>query len=413
MTGLAYKPLFLVGPARSGSTLLAKLLDAHPAVNLAIDPFLPLFRCLRDCLLAEHAGFRPGEPLQDFYYRPARRAQLEALMEADLETVFPDQTWRQLADLARARLGLENPGLVPALKRVGGRDFTQAFSSALDVVAVGGTGGETWVGMKEVWVIDFLPALARAFPEARFVVINRDPRGMLASLLRLARRDPSQMAHAVSYLRHWRKQIACLERYRQWPLISERLFTVRYEDLVEDPARQALALCGFLGLDYHEAMLDPTGYRGRDVGLPWPGNAASGRPLSRIETAQAVAWRRWLDSAICRLAELICWPDLELGGYWPMSADVRQLSADHGLWPTFLDLDRGDFSWRSDLGNPLLDFGAELTRRLMLQSDPALLETEPARCAFLFPEVGRRLGAIMRGEDSAASRAGLAAPLGE
>jgi len=55
-----------------------------------------------------------------------------------------------------------------------------------------------WVGMKEVWIIEFLTPLARAYPEARFIVIMRDPRAVIASMQALARSDPSQLAHTIA-----------------------------------------------------------------------------------------------------------------------------------------------------------------------------------------------------------------------
>ena len=68
-------PVFITGVARSGTTLLAKMLNAHPAVRVASDPLFPFFHSLRNALIQRGAGpevlaeFDPTMPIGDYYLR--------------------------------------------------------------------------------------------------------------------------------------------------------------------------------------------------------------------------------------------------------------------------------------------------------------------------------------------------------
>ena len=73
--------------------------------------------------------------------------------------------------------------------------------------------------------------LARAFPDARIIVIERDPRAILASLAAMAERDVTQAAHVVSYLRHWRKNVVLARRFERDPALEGRLLRLAYEEL--------------------------------------------------------------------------------------------------------------------------------------------------------------------------------------
>ena len=56
-------PLFVTGTARSGTNLVARMLDAHPEVSVACDPYFPLFHSLRNArglrVHQEATGWKP------------------------------------------------------------------------------------------------------------------------------------------------------------------------------------------------------------------------------------------------------------------------------------------------------------------------------------------------------------------
>ena len=74
---------FVFGIARSGTNLLARMIDRHPAAVCALDPLLPYFKFLRNGIVDLHAPaalretFSPNAPLQDYYFQACGPALLD------------------------------------------------------------------------------------------------------------------------------------------------------------------------------------------------------------------------------------------------------------------------------------------------------------------------------------------------
>jgi hypothetical protein len=405
MSTHTFQPLFLTGTVRSGTTLLARLLSVHEQVMVASDPFFPLFRHLRNALAAAcsdpevQARFRPYHPLYEAYYRPWQLKVLEALLEGGLEVPFDPALHQDCLEACRARMAAECPDLIPFLPQVPAADFRQTFDRALQIVArARDCAQRRWVGFKDVWIVDFFPLLARAYPEARFVVIVRDPRAVAASNLAFRTRDPSQMAHPLSLYRHWRKHLALLLHFQADPRLAPRLHLLRYEDLVRRPEAEVRRLCRFLGVEFDPRMLDADNYYDWARGGTWRGNSSYVSRVSGISAEFRERWRQVLSPPELALVELVCAPDMELLDYRPQTgrehlpAAVRQLAEDHAQ----------DWAWRSDLEDPVADAGAELLRRTLLEAEEEPAHPGLVRSCFLFPEVFTRLREYLaRGKEPA------------
>lgn len=106
------------------------------------------------------------------------------------------------------------------------------------------------------------PELARLFPNARFIHVVRDPRAIVASLLqvgerarRKGRKPAPFTADVDAAIRRVRRSLEKgAQAVREHP---ERVLTVRYEDVVENPERETRRICDFLGLQWTPAMCTP------------------------------------------------------------------------------------------------------------------------------------------------------------
>ena len=106
------RPLFVLGIARSGTNLLARMLDRHPQVCVALDPLMPVFRSLRNAVIlstlpaADRKGFTPESPFQDFYFDPAGPAMLDALLDGDAGLPLPPDELARLQQAVPERAAL-------------------------------------------------------------------------------------------------------------------------------------------------------------------------------------------------------------------------------------------------------------------------------------------------------------------
>lgn len=98
--------------------------------------------------------------------------------------------------------------------------------------------------------------IARALPEARLIVVHRDPRDIALSIYRNhfalgTHRYATDLAAIAETIKRFRENI-------DWwrPRLGDRLFEIRYEDLVSDPESQARALIAAAGLEWEDACLD-------------------------------------------------------------------------------------------------------------------------------------------------------------
>jgi hypothetical protein len=344
------------------------MLSAGRGASVASDPFLPVFRSLRNALLREARidTLPPAAPLQDYYFGDERLRWLDAVQAGSLDAALAAGELDDLRGRVAERAGFEAPQLLPHLGRLGGATYRELFASAFALVAAA-MPTERYAGMKEVWAVEFVPHLARAFPDARFVLVVRDPRAVVASLVAMAERDPTQRAHPLSYLRHWRKQIAFGARFAADRGLAPRVRTLVYERLVRDPEGELRALCAWLGIDFEEAMLAPA----------WGGNSSFGEQRG-VDAAAADRWRGRLAPELAALAELACGPDLALAGYELLGA-----RDDAAVLAHLRESDRWEVSWRSDLGDPERDLAAELERLALLDRGA---DGDELRRAFLFRE---------------------------
>jgi amino acid adenylation domain-containing protein len=280
--------VFLLSPFRSGSTLLRVMLAGHP--RLFAPPELELL------------GFLTmGERERTFSGRDrfSREGLLRAVME--LEECGPEEAAARV-EAAAAR---DEP--------------TREFYRRLQEKA----GERVLVDKTPRYALD-LPALRRAerwFAEPFYVHLVRHPGGTIHSYLE-ARMDevyrfPLPRRRQAELV--WRRSHEnVLEHLAAVP--ARRQHRLRFEDLVRDPRGEMEALCRFLGLEFHPAMLSP--YEG---GRMTDGLHDAGRMMGdpkfhrhgRIEAAVADRWRAatrlGLGEASWRLAERLGYQRPESG----------------------------------------------------------------------------------------------------
>jgi hypothetical protein len=209
-------PFFIVGSARSGTTLLRVILNAHPRVTVPPESRF-IVELWRDSSDVEVARF------------------LAALQE---HRQF--QSWNLSIDAVKAELG--DRVTVP---------YATAIECVYDAYA-------KWVG-KERWgdktprYVEHIPFISELFPDARFVHLVRDGRDVALSYANVPF-GPKTVAKAAALWAR-RVRLGVTEGRR---LGSDRYLEVRYEDLVETPEATTKALSEFLGIGFVPEMMEYT-----------------------------------------------------------------------------------------------------------------------------------------------------------
>jgi Flp pilus assembly protein TadD len=179
---------FLSGSARSGTTLLERILDAHPAVAACDES--PAFKTVQ-------AGIDVGAPVI-----PAPRLNLlrQRYVKNLMMTLGPSAAGAVLLD--------KNPS-------------------------------------RTVW----LPAFLRVFPELRVLIALRDPRDIMISLF-FQDHVMTNYLTLAQLAEHYCRVMGVWLAVREWKGLA--WMETRYEDTVADLQKEGSRVTQFLGLSWHE-----------------------------------------------------------------------------------------------------------------------------------------------------------------
>ena len=220
--------VFVVGCPRSGTTLLRRILDAHP--ELAIAP---------------ETGWIPR------YYRERRGIdQHGRVSQATVDAVVAHPRFEKLRLAAHEVAAIVD----------GGMPYATFVTAIFDLY--GQSRRKALVGDKTPSYVRDIGTLHRLWPRARFVHLIRDGRDVCSSALEwrrkandFAQRLPTWRDDPLVSAALWWRRHVLLGRRAGLTLGSGLYREVRYEALVADPEAETQALCAFLHVPYHNAML--------------------------------------------------------------------------------------------------------------------------------------------------------------
>lgn len=182
-----HSPIFLIGTQRAGTTLLGKMLSAHR--DLYIHNEVPMARV-----------FKAG----------ASR----------------DQIFHEIDQCVLRRHG---------------QTIEQLLKSE---------GKSVW-GLKDPQLTEHLPALKQFLPEARFIVIIRDPRAVVRSYIENAW---GLGTNCYTGALRWQREVQEQLEFEQE--LPGKVIRVRYEDLILQQRETLVRICEFIGVEFDETMLD-------------------------------------------------------------------------------------------------------------------------------------------------------------
>jgi hypothetical protein len=221
--------LFLVGCARSGTTLLQRVVDAHS--HVAVTPELHWLTGF----FGDDKWLIPGEKVT--------QGLVAELMQ--------HKRFRQF-EFSREDFSALLPGGGPLPQQ----EFLEAFFGLYARQK-----NKPLVANKTPAYVHRIPALHGLWPEARFIHLIRDGRDVCLSVLnwnhayRTAGRYITWAEDPVVTTALWWERKVRLGRQGGQALAPRLYCEIRYESLITGPAEVCDAMCGFLGLPYEQEML--------------------------------------------------------------------------------------------------------------------------------------------------------------
>jgi len=203
--------IFIISQPRSGSTLLQRVLFGHPDVQTAAETWLMLHQAYslrHNGVTAEYNSHFAYKCVEEFMenYTHGTEVYLNAIREW-ARTIYQD-----------------------AIQKHNKRYFLDKTPRYFFII----------------------PELYQLFPRAKFVFLLRNPLAVLSSELTTYVKGNWPILGVFN---------ADLVAAPEWilngiELVGNDGYVIHYEHFVSDPENSIRALCGYLGLDFHEQMLD-------------------------------------------------------------------------------------------------------------------------------------------------------------
>jgi Sulfotransferase family len=217
-------PVFIVGHGRSGTTLLRMMLTAHPSIFISSEG---AYVCPLRCKISTYGDLRGIKNLERL--RIDLLPWLEAVNYLSPPGIDDLTAWVD-------QFGCDERALITFYgtweARVLGKE---------DLV---------WWGDNEPSHVYSIPYFKRLFPNSKFILMIRDPRDIYASFK--AAWPGLHTAESLALL--WERclldgllAVSCLG--------DSTVKQVKYENLVTTPRAQLEEICGFLHVEYTDAML--------------------------------------------------------------------------------------------------------------------------------------------------------------
>ena len=279
-----HEPVFIVGAPRSGTTLLAAMLDAHSRISCG--PETHFFRRLaqvdyQELIAAENWPDKAVDFIASIEHTSSLGSEKKFLLDK-----------YQLERPSLTQYLAENP---PEVRHILGA-VTEQYMCRM--------GKQRWVE-KTPDHLEYVADIRKFFPDSPVVCIVRDPRDVALSLTKVPWGVQS-VTEALLFLRRLDDSSA------PFFAADENVYTLHYEELVSDSEETLKALCAFLGEEFETEMLDTskTGKRINSRNAPWKEKVSKPVDKSRIEV-----WRQEMTVSENRLAEAMFGDRIAAYGY--------------------------------------------------------------------------------------------------
>jgi len=286
---------FIAGQAKSGTTLVAALLDNHPEL----------------LVLPQETAYFPTVLRK--YGDAGRRAQFDYLTKESFSRVlfggepkwreheykdFPQQEFHETFE----RIAFERANVQSDLLALMAEAYAETIGAPLDRI-------KRWIE-KTPANRNHVDEIFTRFPQAKLLVTLRDPRAILATQIALEKTRQTKRFSVYYVIAHWRVAAKLARRVRAGDVPG--LF-VPFEQLVSEPASIMKSVCDYLEVQFDpEVVLTPT-----KIGEPWGGNSAAQIAFSKVSAEPASRWQKELSEDEIGWVERHCRDLMPEFGYEP------------------------------------------------------------------------------------------------
>jgi hypothetical protein len=396
-------PLFGAGTARGGTGLVVQTLRANSHIELAMEPFLTVFKHYR---LAVHRKLAESsdspvpafnDPIRALYFDPNDLEYGEKILGNPGDYEISSELLAELQAGVKQRAEYDAADLMPFTDSLAGSTFSEFFASTLSMIQEARPSDSmTHCGFLENWCAEFFPFLADHFPEAKFFLVVRDPRAVINSALHA---PPELRSTLLSFARSVRKNLDLFAHYSEDPRFRGRLCIVKFEALAKNPEKISRQFCDFLEVDYQPEMIDPNYHVVPGTTVLRDGVSSFEANVTGYSLDRANRWRQSFAQHTREFVDGSLYPELAAFGY--VDPATPPLITDENIEAVIADPLVSDINpkWLVEMHPDSVEYNFEKQRAAIFAeaaSDPASITESAARENFISERVMHKLVDITR-----------------
>ena len=360
------KYIFGASLPRSGTKLYTYALSANKNIMMASNPNIELFKFLKKekseifKKKKKLKNLKTNYMMEDYYGSYKKSDMLQHILESNLNIKFKDNI-KEFRNKSFNRSKLEIKDLSVHIKKISGNTFKQLFENQIKIIKKRSKNNPQWIGFSESWVIEFFPAIARSFPDAKFLINIRDPRATIFANQNV--RNKSKLAQILSYSRHFRKQVALASYYLKSKHLKNRIHIFTYESLVFNPKKAIKEICKFLDVKFDSKSTQYKNVYDFQNKENFKGASNSLIPTYDFDKKRTYYWKKNIDDNILKYIEFLCHHELKACGYKLFNNLETLLTKNKKKIKESFKKDLlKKVNWRSDSGNPKKEIEFEFSR---------------------------------------------------
>jgi len=267
-------PIFILGPHKSGTTLLRSLFDGHSQM-FAIPFESHYFKFRGYWIRSEYQKAKPKLNSNEEFIKNTK-AYLEQLNSKTYN--LADGFVQNQIDIGKYIESVQNIKYSKSeINRI-----TIYFNALYEALEGKPNTNNLTVIEKSVEHAEFALELYQMFPRAKFIHIVRNSYANVVSL----RRFKQKCGHFPLYSRLF--ATICSNYYALYKNKSliPNYFVIKYEDLITNPEQSIQKLCKYLGVKFESILTTPTIHN-----VQWHGNSSTGSILNGIDSSKIDNWK--------------------------------------------------------------------------------------------------------------------------
>lgn len=322
------KLVIISGMIRSGTTVMARILNAHNKIGIASDVLLPIMKIIRSVYLKKTHVKEYNEILDGYFDRPIDYIRMDNILDEKLESEIVDKIFLKLDKY----LYME-PSLRCVFLKLDTSTFRSIITSIIKSISYLSNGKQI-LGIKEAYFDEFIHVLKIIEPDLVTIHVVRNPLDIYSSLLK------ERISYPLLYvLRFWRRHVDLA--LHNILLNPTKTLIIRYEDLVSSTENEISRITMLLKEKFSTDMLNPDNWKHLD-GKKWNPNSSYNLKNDGLFKTSINKWKEYVKKDQILLAKKICAPELKI--FYPEFFEIDDTFLEREIFIKAISIDESNKS---------------------------------------------------------------------